>query len=63
MKKYFKKIAFFFYSLNLIILIGCEDDPLLAPQADNDEDCGSYCLMKLSDQSEDNLDKDNPELY
>tara|TARA_Y100001970_G_C13795154_1_gene632197 strand:+ start:151 stop:333 length:183 start_codon:yes stop_codon:yes gene_type:complete len=58
-----KKYKQLFLILLLIILFnGCEDDPLLAPQTESEDDGGSYGNLSLpgTDQSS---DKDNPEVF
>ena len=50
-------------SLFLLLLVGCEDDPLLAPQTDTESDGGSYGLLILN-QSDELLESDtNPEIF
>ena len=46
----------------LIVLIGCEDDPLLAPQTE-DECTGSYCNLSLPGSGHDDIEKANPETF
>ena len=45
-----------------IFLNGCEDDPLLAPQSDNEEEGGSYGVLSLPG-SEQPSDINNPETF
>ena len=45
-----------------VMIIGCEDDPLLAPSAP-EEDKGSYAKLSLPGSSERSNQRDNPELY
>lgn len=36
-------------SLTITCFIGCEDDPILSPSNNAEEECtGSYCSLKLS---------------
>ena len=56
------------FILNMLIvsfsmmIIGCEDDPLLAPSAP-EEDKGSYAKLSLPGSSERANQRDNPEIY
>tara|TARA_B100001250_G_scaffold73491_1_gene59976 strand:+ start:298 stop:474 length:177 start_codon:yes stop_codon:yes gene_type:complete len=45
-----------------VMIIGCEDDPLLAPSAP-EEDKGSYAKLSLPGSSERANQRDNPEIY
>ena len=45
-----------------VMIIGCEDDPLLAPSAP-EEDKGSYAKLSLPGSSERSNQRDNPEIY
>ena len=47
----------------LLLLISCEDDPLLAPQTDSSEDGGSYGLLILNEGEELDIIEDNPEIF
>ncbi len=59
----YKIISILIISLFLLLLLGCEDDPLLAPQADTESDGGSYGLLILN-QSDELLESDtNPEIF
>ena len=59
----YKIISILIISLFLLLLIGCEDDPLLAPQTDTESDGGSYGLLILN-QSDELLESDiNPEIF
>jgi len=58
-----KYLIIFFALFSFIILNGCEDDPLLAPQED-DECTGSYCNLSLPGSNHDNEMVDyNPETF
>ena len=43
-------------------MISCEDDPLLAPSAP-EEDKGSYAKLSLPGSSDRSDQRDNPEIY
>ena len=58
MKKYILPFLILFFT---IVLNGCEDDPLLAPQTESDEG-GSYGNLSLPDSDKDD-EIDNPELF
>ncbi len=45
-----------------LIIISCEDDPLLAPSAP-EEDKGSYAKLSLPGSSDRSDQRDNPEIY
>ena len=45
-----------------MMIIGCEDDPLLAPSAP-EEDKGSYAKLSLPGSGERANQRDNPEIY
>lgn len=37
--------------LTVLSLLGCEDDPILTPSSDSEEECtGSYCRLQLIPQ-------------
>ena len=55
----FLKIIVLSFSL---IIISCEDDPLLAPSAP-EEDKGSYAKLSLPGSSDRSDQRDNPEIY
>jgi len=44
------------------MIIGCEDDPLLAPSAP-EEDKGSYAKLSLPGSGDRSVQRDNPEIY
>ena len=56
------------FILNMLIvsfsmmIIGCEDDPLLAPSAP-EEDKGSYAKLSLPGSGKRANQRDNPEIY
>ncbi len=50
-------------SLFLILFLGCEDDPLLAPQTDTEPDGGSYGLLFLNEGEDLNKQEMNPEIF
>ena len=59
----YKIISILIISLFLLLLVGCEDDPLLAPQTDTESDGGSYGLLILN-QSDELLESDtNPGIF
>ena len=59
MKKYILSILSFFL---VMFLNGCEDDPLLAPQTESEDDGGSYGNLSLpGDENDANLE--NPEIF
>ena len=59
MKKYTLSILSF---LLIIFLNGCEDDPLLAPQSEAEDDGGSYGNLSLPDDENDE-GQENPEIF
>ena len=59
MKK-IKNISHFF--LLIIFLNGCEDDPLLAPQSEAEDDGGSYGNLSLPGDENDE-GQENPEIF
>ncbi len=46
----------------MLTIYNCEDDPLLAPQTETEEDGGSYGNLSLEGSIIDGKD-DNPELF
>ena len=46
-----------------IIVQGCEDDPLLAPQTGSDEDKGSYGNLAPLQDFEEELREKNPKVF
>ena len=63
MKKISNIASFLITSAILMIFIGCEDDPLLAPQTDSSDDGGSYGLLILNEGEELDTNEDNPEIF
>ena len=49
--------------LSVLIIQGCEDDPLLAPQTGSDEDKGSYGNLAPLQDFEDEIREKNPEIF
>ena len=47
----------------LFVLTSCEDDPLLAPQADSESDGGSYGLLILNEGEDLDESDPNPEIF
>ena len=54
---------FLFFGVLLFFSIGCEDDPLLAPQTDSTTDGGSYGMLQLNEGNENSEEETNPEIY
>ena len=63
MMRYKKNMFFLFFGVLLFISIGCEDDPLLAPQTDSTTDGGSYGMLQLNEGNENSEEETNPEIY
>jgi len=64
MKKVLRISSFFMTtSFFLILFLGCEDDPLLAPQTDAEPDGGSYGLLFLNEGEDLNRQEMNPEIF
>ena len=63
MKKIKNIISYLTTSALFIIFISCEDDPLLAPQTDTNDDGGSYGLLMLNEGDEPDTNEDNPEIF
>lgn len=61
--RYKKNMFFLFFGVLLFISIGCEDDPLLAPQTESTEDGGSYGMLQLNEGDENSEKETNPEIY
>ena len=55
------KLNIIVFSFSLI-MVSCEDDPLLAPSAP-EEDKGSYAKLSLPGSSDRSDQRDNPEIY
>ena len=49
--------------LGVLIIQGCEDDPLLAPQTGSEEDKGSYGDLAPLQNSEEDIRGKNPETF
>ena len=47
----------------VLIIQGCEDDPLLAPQTGSEEDAGSYGNLAPLQDFEEELREKNPETF
>ena len=63
MMRYKKNIFFLFFGVLLFISIGCEDDPLLAPQTETTTDGGSYGMLQLNEDDDHSQEETNPEIY
>ena len=61
-KRMKNKYFILFSIMALIFHIACEDDPLLAPQSEPEEDGGSYGNLSLPGVLQDGADK-NPEIF
>ena len=59
----YKIISILIISLFLLLLVGCEDDPLLAPQTDTESDGGSYGLLILNEGEDLDENNTNPEIF
>tara|TARA_Y100000768_G_scaffold335072_1_gene276092 strand:- start:544 stop:684 length:141 start_codon:yes stop_codon:yes gene_type:complete len=46
-----------------MVVQGCEDDPLLAPQTGSDEDKGSYGNIAPLQDFEEEIREKNPEIF
>ena len=49
--------------LGVLIIQGCEDDPLLAPQTGSEEDAGSYGNLAPLQDLEEEIREKNPETF
>ena len=49
--------------LGVLIIQGCEDDPLLAPQTGSEEDAGSYGNLAPLQDFQEELREKNPEIF
>ena len=47
----------------MLAVIGCEDDPLLAPQTETTTDGGSYGMLQLNEEDDHSQEETNPEIY
>ena len=63
MMRYKKNMFFLFFGVLLFISIGCEDDPLLAPQTETATDGGSYGMLQLNEGDDHSQEETNPEIY
>ena len=63
MMRYRKNTLFLFFGVLLFISIGCEDDPLLAPQTETTTDGGSYGMLQLKEDDDHSQEEINPEIY
>ena len=55
-------LCFFLLPLLFVMTTSCEDDPLLAPSAP-EEDKGSYAKLSLPGSGHRSHQRDNPEIY
>ena len=56
-------LILFILFLSVLIIQGCEDDPLLAPQTGSEEDAGSYGNLAPLQDFEEELREKNPEIF
>ena len=56
-------LILFILFLCVLIIQGCEDDPLLAPQTGSEEDAGSYGNLASLQDFEEELREKNPETF
>ena len=49
--------------LGFLLIQGCEDDPLLAPQTGSDEEAGSYGNLVPFQELDDDTKGKNPETF
>ena len=59
--KVLKKIRYIILSSVIIVMIGCEDDPVLGPQISECAPGDSYCDVSIREKEEDS--KSNPEIF
>ena len=59
--KVLKKIKYMILSSVIIVMIGCEDDPVLGPQISECAPGDSYCDVSIREEEEDS--KSNPEIF
>ena len=59
--KVLKKIRYKILSSVIIVMIGCEDDPVLGPQISECAPGDSYCDVSIREEEEDS--KSNPEIF
>ena len=56
-------LLLFILFLCVLIIQGCEDDPLLAPQTGSEEDAGSYGNLAPLQDFQEELREKNPEIF
>ena len=56
-------LILFILFLSVLIIQGCEADPLLAPQTGSEEDAGSYGNLAPLQDFEEELREKNPETF
>ena len=56
-------LLLFILFLCVLIIQGCEDDPLLAPQTGSEEDAGSYGNLAPLQDFEVEIREKNPEIF
>ena len=62
--KYFKKYVHYLLSFSILAInIACEDDPLLEPQNESEADAGSYGMLYLNEEDNQDEEEPNPEVY
>ena len=61
MKKGYLILYILFFGV--LIIQGCEDDPLLAPQTGSEEDAGSYGNLSPLQDFEEEIREKNPEIF
>ena len=59
--KVLKKIRYMILSSVIIVMIGCEDDPVLGPQISECAPGDSYCDVSIREEEEDS--KSTPEIF
>ena len=59
--KVLKKFRYMILSSVIIVMIGCEDDPVLGPQISECAPGDSYCDVSIREEEEDS--KSNPEIF
>ena len=59
--KVLKKIRYMILSSVIVVMIGCEDDPVLGPQISECAPGDSYCDVSIREEEEDS--KSNPEIF
>ena len=59
--KVLKKIRYMIFSSVIIVMIGCEDDPVLGPQISECAPGDSYCDVSIREEEEDS--ESNPEIF